>query len=101
SSDVCSSDLSPSLRSRYRNRRFPRNCAAIVSIRAGWASGLQRRSCFIDSVTKELIRAVLAGMSSWPEEDQEELAEIERGIEARREGLHVLSDDERAGIEEA
>ena len=31
----------------------------------------------------------------------EELAEIERGIEARREGLHVLSDDERAGIEEA
>ena len=52
-------------------------------------------------MTKELIRAVLAGMSSWPEEDQEELAEIERGIEARRKRLHVLSDDERAGIEEA
>jgi hypothetical protein len=52
-------------------------------------------------MTKEQIRAVLAGVSSWPEEDQEELAEIAREIEARRKGIYVLSDDERAAIEEA
>ena len=49
-------------------------------------------------MTKEQINAVLEGVRSWPQEDQEELVEIVREIEARRTGVYVLSDDERAAI---
>ena len=58
-------------------------------------------------MTKEQIDAVLEGVRSWPKEDQEELAEIAREIEAARTGVYVLaartgvyvlSDDERAAI---
>jgi hypothetical protein len=52
-------------------------------------------------MTKEQINTVLESVRSWPQEDQEELAEIAREIEARRTGVYVLSDDERAAIEEA
>lgn len=44
--------------------------------------------------TKTLFERV----ESWPEEDQEELAEIAREIEARRSGLYRLSDEERAAV---
>ena len=50
-------------------------------------------------MTKEQINAVLEGVRSWPQEDQEELAELAREIEARRTGVYVLSEDERAAIE--
>lgn len=46
-------------------------------------------------------REILAHVASWPEEDQEELAEVAREIEARRTGVYVLSDDERAALAEA
>jgi hypothetical protein len=46
---------------------------------------------------KELLRQV----DSWPVEDQEELAEVAREIEARRKGVYELSDGERAVIEDA
>ena len=52
-------------------------------------------------MTKEQINAVLEAVRSWPQEDQEELAELAREIEARRTGVYVLSEDERAAIEEA
>jgi len=52
-------------------------------------------------MTKEQINAVLEAVRSWPQEDQEELAELAREIEARRTGVYILSDDERAAIEEA
>jgi hypothetical protein len=52
-------------------------------------------------MTKEQINAVLEGVRSWPQEDQEELAELAREIEARRTGVYVLSEDERAAIDEA
>ena len=44
--------------------------------------------------TKTLFERV----QSWPEEDQEELAEIAREIEARRSGVYQLSDDERTAV---
>jgi hypothetical protein len=47
--------------------------------------------------TKEILRRV----ENWPEEDQEELAAIAREIEARRTGLHTLTDEERAAIADA
>ena len=43
-------------------------------------------------------RKILEQVESWPEEDQQELA---REIEARRKGVYVLNDDERATIAEA
>ena len=44
---------------------------------------------------------ILRQVTSWPEEDQEELAELAREIEARRTGVYELSDDERAAIADA
>ena len=49
-------------------------------------------------MTKEQIKAVLDAVQSWPEEDQEELAELAREIEARRSGVYVMNDDEREAI---
>jgi predicted transcriptional regulator len=35
---------------------------------------------------------------TWPEEDQQELAEYAREIEARRTGVYMMSDEERAAV---
>jgi len=43
-------------------------------------------------------RKILEQVESWPEEDQEELAEYAREIEARRGGVYRLSEDERAAL---
>ena len=51
----------------------------------------------MNAQAKEILRHV----ASWPEEDQEELAEVAREIEARRTGVYVLSEEERAAIAEA
>lgn len=44
-------------------------------------------------------RSILEHVASWPIEDQEELYELARGIEARRTGLFRLNDEERAAID--
>lgn len=46
-------------------------------------------------------KQILEEVASWPEEDQEELAELAREIRARRSGVYVVNDDERKAIEEA
>jgi predicted transcriptional regulator len=51
-------------------------------------------------MTKEQIDAVLENVRSWPDQDQEELIEIAREIEARRVGIYVMDDDERAAVQE-
>ena len=43
-------------------------------------------------------RQLLEQVESWPVEDQEELAEFAREIEARRTGVYVMSDDEHAAV---
>jgi predicted transcriptional regulator len=48
-------------------------------------------------ITKTL-RDVLTHAETWPREDQEELAEYAREIEARRTGIYMMSDDERAAV---
>jgi predicted transcriptional regulator len=45
-------------------------------------------------------KEILQHVASWPEEDQEELAEVARDIEARRTGAYRLSDEERQAIKE-
>jgi hypothetical protein len=49
-------------------------------------------------MTKEQIIAVLEKVRSWPEQDQEELAELAREIEARRSGIYVMTEGERQAI---
>jgi predicted transcriptional regulator len=51
-------------------------------------------------MTKEQVQAVLENVRFWPQEDQEELAELAREIEARRKGVYVMNDEERAAVEE-
>ena len=46
-------------------------------------------------------RDILRRVENWPQEDQDELAELAREIEARRTGVYVLSDEEKAALEEA
>ena len=46
-------------------------------------------------------KKILEQVGTWPEEDQDELAEVARAIEARRTGTYVLSDDEQKAIDEA
>lgn len=45
-------------------------------------------------------KTLLEKVSSWPERDQEELAEYAREIEARRAGVYVLSNEEWADLQE-
>ena len=52
-------------------------------------------------MTKEQITAILKKVRSWPEEDQDELAEIAREIEARRSGFYKMTDDELAAVDAA
>ena len=51
-------------------------------------------------MTKEQISFVLDSVRSWPQEDQEELVELAREIEARRTGIYVMNDEERAAVRE-
>jgi hypothetical protein len=46
--------------------------------------------------TKKLLEQV----ESWPQEDQDELAEFVREIEARRSGVYVVDAEEEAAIRE-
>ena len=45
-------------------------------------------------------KAILDQVSSWPQHDQDELAEYAREIEARRTGIYVLSDEEWEDLQE-
>ena len=44
---------------------------------------------------------ILSRVEGWPQEDQEELLEMVRAIEARRTGVYVLNEDEQAAIDAA
>ena len=45
-----------------------------------------------------ILKEMLEHAESWPLEDQQELAEYAREIEARRTGIYTMSDDERAAV---
>ena len=51
----------------------------------------------MNTKTKEILEQV----ESWPEQDQEELAEFAREIEARRTGVYYASPEELKAIDEA
>jgi hypothetical protein len=45
-----------------------------------------------------ILKEVIEHAETWPLEDQQELAEYAREIEARRTGIYTMSDDERAAV---
>lgn len=47
------------------------------------------------------VKTTLERVPSWPEEDQEELAQVALEIEARRHGVYHATPDELAAIDEA
>lgn len=49
----------------------------------------------------KILQDVMAQAEAWPEEDQMELAETARLIEARRKGVYIMNDDERSAVDEA
>jgi hypothetical protein len=49
------------------------------------------------TTTKDILRRI----ESWPPEDQEELAEVAREIEARRSGMYRATPEELEAIDEA
>jgi len=50
---------------------------------------------YITSITPA-VKSVLERVASWPAEDQEELSELAREIEARRTGIYRLRADPRS-----
>ncbi len=53
------------------------------------------------SVMNAPAKSILEHVASWPIEDQEELSELAREIEARRTGIYRLNSEERAAIDVA
>ena len=47
------------------------------------------------------VRTILERVAAWPEQDQAELADVAREIEARRTGVYVLDEDEKESIDKA
>jgi hypothetical protein len=47
------------------------------------------------------IKQIIERLASWPEEDQEELAQVMREIEARRSGVYTATADELRALDEA
>ncbi len=52
----------------------------------------------INDEMNRLLKEVFEHAEAWPQEDQEELAEYAREIEARRTGIYTMSDDERTAV---
>lgn len=50
------------------------------------------------NMSAETIDQMAEQAKSWPEEDQLELLDYARSIAARREGLYVMTDEERAAV---
>ena len=46
----------------------------------------------------KILKEVIEHAETWPVEDQQELAEYAREIEARRTSVYSMSDDERAAV---
>jgi hypothetical protein len=62
--------------------------------------GKKSPMCYIGSMSKN-VKELLHRIEAWPHEDQEELAEFARDIEARRGGAYHATPEELQAIDEA
>jgi predicted transcriptional regulator len=46
----------------------------------------------------KVLKDIIKQAETWPQQDQEELAEYAREIQARRTGVYIMSDDERTAV---
>jgi hypothetical protein len=46
-----------------------------------------------------ILKEVIEHAETWPLEDQQELVEYAREVEARRTGVYTMSDDERVAVQ--
>ena len=53
------------------------------------------------TMAPKTIKEVIERVETWPKEDQDELVEYAREIEARRTGVYVMTDEERTAVERA
>ena len=58
----------------------------------------QNRCGTMPDMSTKTLKDVLEHAATWPREDQDELAEFAREIEARRTGIYTMSDDERISV---
>jgi hypothetical protein len=56
------------------------------------------RSVISRAMTTKTLKDLLEDAETWPREDQDELAEYAREIQARRTGIYMMSDEERAAV---
>jgi predicted transcriptional regulator len=49
-------------------------------------------------MTTKALKDLMDQAATWPPEDQNELAEYAREIEARRTGIYTMSDEERVAV---
>lgn len=52
-------------------------------------------------MTSKTLQHLIEDVATWPDEDQRELADYARAIQARRSGRYLVSDAERAALAEA
>jgi predicted transcriptional regulator len=64
------------------------------------SGGGSTREMFYNPSMNQHAKDILQRVETWPEEDQAELAEVAREIEARRSGVYTLSREEEAAIRE-
>ncbi len=64
-----------------------------------WLAGT--RALWYGFSMAESAKDILRRVQTWPVEDQEELLEMARAIEARRTGVYFLSEDEQGAIDAA
>jgi hypothetical protein len=57
------------------------------------------RSVINRAMMTKTLKDLLEDAETWPREDQDELAEYAREIQARRAGLYTMSDDEQTAVD--
>src|SRR5712691_2000740 len=88
------------LRRRVQRRHLRPGSVARTCFATFFCAYIVATCCMIFCMTKEQIDAVLESVRSWPQQDQEELVELAREIEARRTGVYIMNDEERAAVRE-
>jgi hypothetical protein len=67
---------------------------------SGWCGGDRDCCAYMNGMTSST-PDILRRIETWPQEDQEELAELAREIEARRTGVYRATQEELRALDEA